>query len=250
MSAPKIASTKLSTKPGSIADRLPLPDWFKDYQNVIREAMWTRIRYGPSAIENVEVRRAIVKGEYKLKSVQTRVRQGPIVVERRFGGLLGDISKFDRRTLHHTETKVSRQPVLVQVLSTEMKTAIKSFPQRQLSHVVPRVSHKPIVAEMPISTEILKGITTFPKKQLKHVVPRVSHSPGKPTISASEEKRDSKKQQIQQGQPSVPQLDLKAIVANVELLAAMGFADKKKSFQLLRQTGNNLALAVETLLSE
>jgi len=223
------------------------------------QVLWERIRHGPSALEDSAIRRVVAKGEFKLRHVQTRVSRKPVLIDsRKLAPVFPAIVSFDKRRLNKVETRVSHKPIVDRSLSAEMKTAILAFPKRaeKLQHVEPRVTYKPIV-DRSLSCEAITAIKTFPQVQLNHVEPKVTYRVV--VKQAAEEKKiapapaaPAPAPKIEEKKPAQQHMtaeQLKMLVSNVEQLAELGFGDKKATFALLRNNGNDLVGAIETLLS-
>jgi hypothetical protein len=224
----------------------------------VTEALWTRIRYGPTALENKEIRQAIVKAQFNLRPVRTRLSTKPVVFsqDKKCGGenqaILSEVVRFDCKKLRHVQPKVSHKVLVCRSFPQRLKEEIKRFPSVQLNHVEPKVSRTPVKGEAEKNERIiLRAIRSFDKCNLNEVNTLVKTKPQVVVKTEQKvEKKEEKKAVAKTASPAPSTPDLKLVVANVETLFALGFEDKKKNFQLLFKNNNDLVLVIEFLLDQ
>jgi len=211
----------------------------------VEQALWERVRYGPTALENKAVRRAVEGGNFSLRHVETEVSYSPVVLPLQVPTtttdreMLSGILRFDKEKLAHVEPNTSHKIVVTDALYQQMKNDISRFPSIQLNHVEPKVSYRPIKGDCEkMERPILQAICRFDRTALKKTTTHVKTSPAVVVKPKELAEKTAK-----------PSLDMKAVISNVETLVQLGFQEKKKSFALLIKNGNDLVKVIELLLA-
>jgi hypothetical protein len=232
--------------------------WEKRCQDNINQLLWTRVRYGPSAIENPQIRKRIAQGNFKLRHVETVVKRSPVIGNEEFCRQVKSFKKTQLRpitprvSVFKFETKC-KKGALTPALKSEI---VSSRAKIQLNHVNPKISYKPVVrSELgAVQREINAQLVKFDSKKLRPVQTRLSPiliqvaKPSTPAAPAQKIPTPPAAPAITSSSSSLTTSKSAQFQANLKALEAIGFGDRKCCISALIQSNNNLEEAVLCLV--